>query len=182
MMIVIAFLVGGVTWTLTEYVLHRGWGHRGGSKNPFTVEHLAHHSDVSYFAPGYKKATAAVIVGVIVGPVLYRVAGAVGVAAMIGFGLTYGGYEVIHRLLHVTPGRTRYGRWARRHHLYHHYRRPKMNHGVTSPVWDWIFGTLEVPAVVRVPRRNALDWMLDEDGELRDEFADEYVLVGRKPQ
>ena len=40
--------------------------------------------------------------------------------------------------------------------------------------------TLEVPAKVQVPRRNALPWMLDEAGELRPEFAAEYVL-GAQP-
>jgi hypothetical protein len=52
------------------------------------------------------------------------------------------------------------------------------NHGVTSPLWDKVFGTYEAPAQVRVPRRLAMIWLVDEQGELRAEFADRYVLVG----
>ena len=52
------------------------------------------------------------------------------------------------------------------------------NHGVTLPLWDKVFGTAEAPAVVRVPRRLALPWMVDEAGELRPELANDYVLVG----
>lgn len=177
---VIAFLVGALGWTLTEYILHRGFGHRGRSKNPFTVEHLAHHADVSYFAPTRKKLVAAGVVGAVFGPILYLSVGAVGVVGLLGYGAMYAAYEIIHRQLHVTPGRTAYGRWARRHHLYHHYRRPNLNHGVTTPIWDWVFGTLEVPERIRVPRKNALPWMLDDDGDLRDALSDEYELVGRR--
>lgn len=181
MIYVVAFVLGAVGWTATEYALHRGLGHRGRSKNPFTVEHLAHHADVGYFAPAYKKLIAAALMAAIGGPALYLVFGVAGAVAVAGFAMMYGAYEVIHRLLHVSAGRTRYGRWARRHHLYHHYKRPRLNHGVTTPFWDFVFGTLDVPDVVEVPRRNALPWMLDDDGEIRPELRDEYRLVGRAP-
>jgi sterol desaturase/sphingolipid hydroxylase (fatty acid hydroxylase superfamily) len=179
MIYALAFVLGALAWTLTEYWLHRGWGHRGEAKNPFSVEHLAHHADVSYFAPTYKKAIAAVAVAGSTGSVLFLLLGDVGLAASAGFVVMYITYEVIHRRLHTHAGRGRYGRWARRHHLYHHYRRPQLNHGVTSPLWDFVFRTLEVPEIVKVPRRNALAWMLRDDGELRDELADEYLLIGR---
>ncbi len=179
MSLIIAFLLGALAWTLTEYILHRGFGHRGGSRNPFTVEHLAHHADVSYFAPTRKKVLAAALIAITAGPVLYLLLATAGIAATLGYLVMYAGYEIVHRQLHVSAGRTRYGRWARRHHLYHHYSRPRLNHGVTTPIWDFVFRTLEVPDIVRVPRRNALPWMLDADGELYDTLTDDFVLVGR---
>ncbi len=180
MIYAIAFLLGALGWTLTEYWLHRGWGHRGEAKNPFSTEHLAHHADVSYFAPTYKKVIATALVGGTTGTVLFLLLGITGLFASLGFVVMYVTYEVIHRLLHTHAGRTRYGRWARRHHLYHHYRRPQLNHGVTTPIWDFVFGTLEVPDTVKVPRRMALAWMLDDDGELHPELTDEYLLIGKK--
>lgn len=179
---VIAFVLGALTWTLSEYVLHRGWGHRGQAKNPFSVEHLSHHADVSYFAPTYKKVIAATLLLAVVGPLLFWWLGATGIAAALGFVGMYVMYEVVHRRLHTHAPVSTYGRWARRHHLHHHYRRPNLNHGVTTPIWDFVFRTLEVPEQIRVPRRNALDWMLDEGGEIREELSDEYVLVGRAPR
>lgn len=178
----IAALGGAVGWTFTEYLLHRGLGHRGKLRNPFTVEHLAHHADVSYFAPAYKKVIAMLLAAAITGPLAYVALGAHGVAALGGFLLMYGMYEVVHRRLHTAPSASRYGRWARRHHLHHHYRRPQMNHGVTTPLWDYVFGTLDVPDIVRVPRRNALPWMLDASGDLDARYADDFVLVGRVPR
>jgi len=45
-------------------------------------------------------------------------------------------------------------------------------------VWDHVFRTFEAPELVRVPRRLAIPWMLDADGELRAAYRDQYVLVG----
>jgi sterol desaturase/sphingolipid hydroxylase (fatty acid hydroxylase superfamily) len=177
-----AFLAGAGVWTLVEYALHRSLGHRGGAKNPFTVEHLAHHADLTYFAPAWKKGLAACAVLGITSPLLVWFFGGVGMSAAIGFVLMYILYEYIHKRLHTHPPLTRYGRWARRHHLYHHFKRPHFNHGVTTPVWDFAFRTLEVPPRIRVPRRNALAWMLDERGELRAEFEADFELVGKMKQ
>ena len=52
------------------------------------------------------------------------------------------------------------------------------NHGVTSPLWDRVFGTLEVPDVIRVPRRHAMAWLTDAGGTVLPEYAARYVLVG----
>ena len=176
----VAFFIGALVWTFVEYWLHRGVGHRAKSKNPFSVEHLKHHATVTWFAPTWKKALAAASVLGLTAPALIYFFGSVGLAGSLGFVTMYIAYEVIHRRLHTHPGWTFYGRWARRHHLHHHFSRPRLNHGVTTPIWDVAFRTLEVPAKVQVPRRNALPWMLDEAGELRPEFAAEYVL-GAQP-
>ena len=176
---IIAFLLGVAGWTLAEYTLHRGWGHKGEAKNAFSVEHLNHHRDLSYFAPTWKKGLAAVGVLVFLARGLTWFFGSVGFAGALGFAVMYIVYEYVHRRLHTHAPKTRYGRWARRHHLYHHYSRPKLKHGVTTPIWDFVFGTLEVPDRVRVPRRNALAWMLESTGEMRDEFAGDFELVGR---
>ena len=52
------------------------------------------------------------------------------------------------------------------------------NFGVTSPVWDRLLSTYDEPGVVTVPRRMAPAWLLDEYGEVRPEFAEDYELVG----
>ena len=52
------------------------------------------------------------------------------------------------------------------------------NHGVTTAFWDRVFGTLDEPELVTVPRRMAMPWLVDADGALRPEYAADYVLVG----
>jgi sterol desaturase/sphingolipid hydroxylase (fatty acid hydroxylase superfamily) len=148
----LAFALGAFVWTLAEYALHRGLGHRRGLRNPFTMEHLKHHADPNYFAPSWKKAIAAALISCAVAPPLGLAFGGPGIAGAAGFVITYLAYEIIHRRLHTHPGSTRYGRWARSHHLFHHFSRPRLNHGVTTPLWDWVFGTLAVPDRLRLPR------------------------------
>jgi hypothetical protein len=54
------------------------------------------------------------------------------------------------------------------------------NFGVTSPVWDRLLGSYDEPGVVTVPRRMAPDWLLDDDGEVRPEYAADYQARGRR--
>ena len=103
---------------------------------------------------------------------------AFGLSVAIGWSAGYFYYEYVHAMAHLAAPTSRYQRWLRKHHFHHHFGHPMSNHGVTVAWWDRVFGTLEVPDRVRVPRRMAQPWMLDEDGELRPEHADDYVLVG----
>ena len=155
---VLSVCTGAIAWTLTEYFLHRGLGHRK-ARNPFTVEHLAHHADTHYFAATKKKVVAVLIVFAIAAPLLYVCLGMRSVYGLAGFLAMYVMYEFVHRRLHTHAPKTGYGLWARRHHFYHHFKRPHKNHGVTSPVWDWVFGTLEVPGHVTVPKKHQVAWM-----------------------
>jgi hypothetical protein len=105
-------------------------------------------------------------------------------ATAFTFGLIamYFGYEVAHRRTHTHPPRNRYGRWARHSHLYRHFGAPKRNFGVTTPLWDRLWRTYDEPGIVTVPRRMAPVWLLDPTGEVRPEFAEDYVAKGaRRP-
>ncbi len=175
----IAVLAGAWGWTLAEYVLHRFDGHGMRGRTRFSREHLAHHADPMYFAPTAYKVAVAVAVAVPLALAGWALFGGPGVAFAASFAATYAAYEVLHRRIHTHPPRGRYGAWARRHHLHHHFNGPHDNHGVTTALWDRVFGTLAPVRTVRVPRRHAPAWMVDANGELRPEFAGTYVLAGR---
>ena len=156
------FLLGMITWTFTEYALHRGLGHKRHKKNPFTVEHLLHHKKVNYFAKPSKKILSASLVFTAMMSLLTLLAQVwIALSFSMGFITMYLIYEVIHRRIHTHAPHNQYGRWMRKHHLHHHFKNPRVNHGVTTPFWDWIFGTLEIPDTVRVPQNLILHWMLD---------------------
>ena len=175
------FVLGAMTWSLSEYVLHRGFGHRK-SRLGFSKEHMAHHRDAMHFAPTLGKMKAAGITVMIMAPVAMWIAGwTLGAMYTGGFLCAYTGYEVLHRRIHTHAPLIGYGRWMRRHHYYHHFSRPNLNHGVTSPLWDLVFGTYATVEQVRVPRKKAMVWLCDETGSIRAEYAQDYVLVGRRP-
>ena len=103
-----------------------------------------------------------------------RALGGAYVLGLMGF---YGAYEVLHRLEHVWAGIGPYARWARKHHFYHHFVDARMNHGVTSPIWDLVFGTYRKPDVITVPKKLCMAWLKDpETGDIRAEHAGTFAL------
>ena len=172
--------MGAASWTAVEYGLHRVAMHELRGRGLASREHLKHHADVTYFSPASKKIASAVGTTAVTYPIVAVVAGrrwaTAFTAGLIG---TYFAYEVAHRRAHTHPPRNRYGRWARRSHLHHHFGAPMRNLGVTSPVWDRLWGTYDDPGVVVVPRRMAPRWLLDETGEVRPEFNDDYIVRSR---
>ena len=197
-----AVLLGGSTWTLAEYLLHRFVGHGPrrvppatrirrltpmGFLGAFNDEHLRHHADARYFAPTSQKLAAAGATVTLLGGFGSALAGPrLGGAYAVGFVLAYGAYEILHRRIHTHGARSRYGRWRRRHHLFHHFKTPRMNHGVTTPVWDRVARTevaLDHDEPLRVPQHLAPPWMVDTEGEILAAYAIDYVIAGRdRPQ
>ena len=173
-----AALLGAFTWTLLEYVIHRWLGHdRRFRNNPFAKEHIRHHAVGDYFAPSWKKLGAALLIGALVGPVAVLLAGTAGLSFTLGLLGFYGVYEVLHRLMHVTAGIGPYARWARRHHFAHHFVDARLNHGVTSPLWDHVFGTYHKPAIITVPPKLCMRWLRDDaTGQIRADWAQTFVL------
>ena len=190
--VVVAWSVAGaLTWCATEYQLHRFAGH-GPSRlrrglwwlgpglvaTPFWEEHTAHHRDPMYFAPAWKKGLAALVAIPLAGGLVALAAGpGGGLAFGTSYAVTYLAYESLHRRIHTHPPPNAWLRALRRHHLHHHVA-PKRNHGVTSPVFDLLFGTLDRPAVVKLPRAIAPAWLLDGDASIRPEFSGDFALVG----
>ncbi len=176
---IVAALLGAFTWTFLEYVIHRWLGHvKGAKKNPFGVEHVRHHAEGDYFAPSWKKGlVGALFTAILCVPAFVfagRALGGAYVAGLMGF---YGAYELLHRLEHVWAGVGPYARWARRHHFYHHFVDARMNHGVTSPIWDFVFGTYRKPEIITVPKKLCMAWLKDpETGDIRAQHAGTFVL------
>jgi hypothetical protein len=178
----VAGLLGASGWTFTEYVVHRWLGHDAKTRpNFFEIEHTRHHAEGDYFAPSWKKGLVgtAVLAGIAF-PATRIVGATTGWAFAAGFAGMYLTYEWVHRRAHTHPGATSYGRWVRHHHFSHHFTDPRRNHGVTSPVWDWVFGTYHRVPVVVVPAKLAMPWLVDPaTGDLRPEFASTWKLRGR---
>ncbi len=177
----IAFLLGVLTWSFAEYCIHRWLGHDARLRpNAFESEHTRHHAAGDYFAPAWKKLLAAALAMAVLAPLVSLAAGRpMGFAYTAGLVPFYLVYEVVHRRAHTHAGLGAYGRWLRRHHFAHHFVDPRTNHGVTSPLWDVVFGTYRSVDVITVPHRLAMPWLVDtESGDVREEFAQHYRLRG----
>jgi sterol desaturase/sphingolipid hydroxylase (fatty acid hydroxylase superfamily) len=159
--------LGAVGWTLLEYVLHRFVFHGASATRLGAKEHRRHHAQVDYFAPWWKKALAALAATAVTLPLAIVAEGAtIGLSFTAGFIGMYLLYEVLHRRAHTHPPTGAYGRWRRRNHFAHHFVDPRRGQGVTTPVWDRVFGTRLPVERVPVPRRLAMPWLVDADGEI----------------
>ena len=189
-----AFVLGALSWSASEYAIHRFVGHGprrvqkpgfvqlltlGGLAARFNDEHVAHHTDPSYFAASSHKLVAATVaLGVMsaAGSVVFGPRRAISFGT--GFAACYLGYEVLHRRIHTKPPRGPFGRWARRHHLLHHHKSPSRNHGVTSAMFDHLFGTHTPLERVKVPRQSPPSWLVDAaTQEVKSLYAEDYVLT-----
>lgn len=177
-----AGVVGAFVWTLAEYLLHRFAMHMLHGKGIMSREHLEHHvtSAWNFDVNHILSWTGMLLVGFggLAPITAWATSWPLGIALAVGWAAGYFHYEIRHALAHRRSPRTRYTRWVAYNHFNHHFGHPMANHGVSVPWWDVVFGTSERPDKVRVPRRLALPWMVDEHGDLWPEHSDRYVLVG----
>jgi sterol desaturase/sphingolipid hydroxylase (fatty acid hydroxylase superfamily) len=50
-------------------------------------------------------------------------------------------YDIIHYATHHFVMKGRIGSWLKQYHLRHHYKDDHAGYGVSSPLWDYVFGT-----------------------------------------
>ncbi|MFO7586773.1 MAG: sterol desaturase family protein [Gemmatimonadota bacterium] len=58
-----------------------------------------------------------------------------------GLLLGYLVYDTTHFLMHDYSMPTRFGKFLKRHHMRHHFKRIDRDYGVSSPLWDVVFRT-----------------------------------------
>lgn len=179
---VAGFFGGLLGWTLLEYVIHAWLGHLPKGRILTSREHLAHHADILYFTPLALKVQGAIPVLAIVSAGVSVACGLpAGLGATIGVAAGWSTYEVVHQSIHVNGPRSAWSRWAARHHLEHHFRSPRANHGVTTPIWDLLLGTHVPVRRVKVPARavKSLPWLEQALAEgSRPGFLADYEVGG----
>ena len=142
------FVLGILFWTFTEYTLHRFVFHfpakgRIGKRFVFLF-HGLHHD-----APN--EATRLVmppVPAILIMSLLYSLFSLVVPKAylntfMASFIVGYLCYDYIHYATHHFPMKTKIGQYLRKFHLQHHYKCPDAKYGVSNPLWDYIFNTIE---------------------------------------
>ncbi len=146
-----AFLTGLFLWTFAEYNLHRFVFHyppRTPAQERITyLFHGIHHHQpqcktrlvmppaVSIPLSALFYALFSLVVGRLLG-LPHWVHPMVG-----GFTLGYLAYDLIHYATHHFPMHSGIGRYLKRYHLKHHYKTPNQRFGVSSPLWDIVYGT-----------------------------------------
>lgn len=144
------FLFGLVLWTITEYVLHRFVFHwnaksRAGKYFVFLFHGLHHDDPQDPTRLVMPPVPAVLIVGILWG-IFSLIFPAQFLEVIMAFFLVgYLCYDYIHYATHHFAMTSTIGRFLRKYHLQHHYSGEASKYGVSSPLWDYVFKTVNGP-------------------------------------
>jgi sterol desaturase/sphingolipid hydroxylase (fatty acid hydroxylase superfamily) len=148
---VAVFVAGLVAWTLLEYLLHRGLFHHAPI---LSAIHARHHESPNDLIGTPAWASVLIAVIAVASPAWAMLGFDFGTAATAGLVCGYLWYVLVHYAAHhwqPRPGSYLYR--TRMRHAQHHHQSEQGNFGVTTSLWDHVFGTtLEAPSARR-PRR-----------------------------
>lgn len=140
------FLAGVFVWTLTEYLLHRfvfhympssNWG-----KRLHFLMHGIHHDYPNDSWRLVMPPSVSIPLAILFYGLFLLVFGPVYVFPFFaGFLLGYLAYDMIHYATHHAPLKGGLGLLLKHHHMKHHYQTDTQGYGVSSPLWDYVFGT-----------------------------------------
>ncbi|MBU3699627.1 MAG: fatty acid hydroxylase [Candidatus Kapabacteria bacterium] len=141
----IAFWVGVVLWSFTEYTLHRWVFHYSprsaiGQRLHFLV-HGIHHAYPRDSTRLVMPPLVSVPLAALFWAAFTSAFGAWSSGIFAGFIVGYLCYDMIHYATHHLPMRSRAGRYLRRYHMNHHFVDDTTAYGVSNPMWDVIFAT-----------------------------------------
>jgi sterol desaturase/sphingolipid hydroxylase (fatty acid hydroxylase superfamily) len=137
---------GYLFWTLSEYLLHRYLFHYEPTsefgKKQMRLIHGIHHQ----FPSDTDRLVIPPTIGFVVGAIFFGLYTLVlgfwpGSAFWAGWVTGYMSYDFVHWSTHHRKPLTFIGRAQRRRHLLHHFKYPNACYGVSTGLWDWVFGT-----------------------------------------
>ncbi len=138
-----------LSWTLTEYCLHRWVFHFRASsplgKRMMYLMHGVHHEapddPTRLLMPPLLSFTLALLFGGGFLLLLGREYGSLCFAFLV---VGYLLYDYTYYATHHVKPRTRWGRWIKKSHMMHQYVSEEIRYGVSTPLWDFVFSTHEV--------------------------------------
>ena len=140
-------LAGVGIWTLTEYWLHRLLFHwqpsfRGGDRLHFII-HGVHHDHPNDKLRLVMPPAVSIPLAALFFLAFTLAFGAPAAYPLFsGFIVGYLFYDYTHYHVHHHTPRTKLGKRLRQQHMRHHFQDHHYGFGVSSPLWDVVFGTL----------------------------------------
>ncbi len=146
--IIILFFAGWLTWTFAEYIVHRfGYHTKTTNKTWLRIQYLAHGIHHQYPRDAERLAMpplpALLLISLFFG-LFYLIMGMYAVAFFPGFLIGYMLYISLHYAQHRIKS-PKYGPMKKlwKYHALHHYKYPETKaFGVSTLLWDYVFGTL----------------------------------------
>jgi sterol desaturase/sphingolipid hydroxylase (fatty acid hydroxylase superfamily) len=164
--ITVLFLLGVLFWTLTEYLLHRfAFHHHPETEKGKKINYILHGNHHEYprdrerlFMP----AVPSLILSSLFFVLFYITMGKYAFTFYAGFMFGYLIYGSMHYAIHAwnPPFKWMKGLW-KNHHL-HHYKHNDLGFGVSSTLWDHVFGTMYDLKNEKVDEEKVKELMFDK--------------------
>lgn len=147
--------VGFLVWTLAEYWLHRTFFHwvppgKIGEKMHFVVHGVHHTWPKDKYRLVMPPAVSISLFFLFLGAFTLILGGELVWPFQCGFVLGYMTYDMTHYYVHHFTPKNTYLLNLKKHHMLHHHKYPEKGFGVSSKLWDVVFGT-KIPAIQRKP-------------------------------
>lgn len=144
------FASGWLIWSLTEYLLHRFLFHwKGEARLEDQLRHFLMHGYHHEFPTDPVRLVAPPFMswgpGLLIGLLYWALLGPLWLPLYAGTTAGYIAYDWIHYYTHHAKPRGGIGKWLKRYHLLHHHGAEDDRYGVSSPLWDFVFGTYRAP-------------------------------------
>jgi sterol desaturase/sphingolipid hydroxylase (fatty acid hydroxylase superfamily) len=143
--VIALFLLGIFSWSLAEYVLHRHLFHFTNSNKFVKAFHFAmhgyHHENPTDTNRLFMPPVPAFLFLVVFFGLFYLFLGSYTWFYLPGFEFGYLSYSFMHYSMHARKAPKSLEKlWH--HHIVHHYKEPEKAFGVSSRIWDRLFGTM----------------------------------------
>ncbi len=145
---IILFFAGLISFTWVEYMVHRYVFHMNTfteirAKMQYTM-HGVHHE----FPKDKDRLAMPPLLSVTIGTVLLLIfkviMGDFVFAFLPGFMVGYASYLSVHYMVHAYPPPKNFLKTLWVNHSIHHYKEGEIVFGVSSPLWDYIYGTMKL--------------------------------------
>jgi sterol desaturase/sphingolipid hydroxylase (fatty acid hydroxylase superfamily) len=145
------------SWTLIEYLTHRylfHWTPRNPAvRRALYLMHEYHHDYPGDLARDMFPLVVSLPMALIAWLVMWTaLPGDTSLLAFATIVLCFTAYDLFHYMHHASP---RFIPALRRRHMLHHFQYPEANYGVTSTLWDHVFGTIDSRRGSRAPAPEA---------------------------
>jgi 4-hydroxysphinganine ceramide fatty acyl 2-hydroxylase len=143
-------LIGGLSWCLLEYTLHRFIFHMKTKSFGMNILHFCLHG-YHHIAPMDPfRLTFPPVPAILIGVILYAsispfLSLPASISILAGTTIGYICYDLEHYALHHSDflNSFRYYKNMKKHHLYHHYKNENSNYGISSMLFDYVFQSFD---------------------------------------
>ena len=142
------FLAGLFIWSITEYLLHRYVFHYEPTSAAGKYLHFMMHGVHHEYPNDSKRLVMPPSVSIPLASLFFFLFDVTLGATYIlpffaGFLVGYMLYDEIHYATHHAPLKSAFWQKIKHHHVLHHYHDPTNGFGVSNPLWDYVFGTVD---------------------------------------